>query len=929
MRGWGANLGAELRARKGELLDQIKTLDVLADSAGLSADEWLQRYSLEASLMEIYKGEELFWQCRGGQKWLLEGDANTAYFQAIANGRRRKCSIPCLWDGETLLEHPEEISAHIYSFYKELFTASPRGGASLAANFWPPEARVTGDENGGLTLPFSPEEVHGAIASMKAGSAPGPDGLPVAFFQKFWPVLRPVIMKMFHEFYIGTLDLARLNYGVITLIPKVVGATDIRQFRPITVINVLERIFAKVCAVRLAPIAERIAHPFQSAFLKGRRIHDGILALQEIVHEVRRRRTEGVFLKLDFQKAYDRLDWSFLRLVLERRGFDDRWCSWIMQLVRTGSTAININGEVGPSFRSSRGVRQGDPISPLLFNLAVDALATILDKARAAGHLRGVVAHLIPGGGVTHLQYADDIMITVEGSDLDIVNLKFLLLCFEEMSGLKINFDKSEVIVMGYSEAEQQRIADNLNCRLATFPIEYLGMPLSDSKVLLTAFDPLMGKVAARAEPWCGRFTSKGSKTVLIDSNLSSLPMYMMGMYILPEGVHGSFDKDLSRFFWQAMNGRQKYHMVKWADICLPKEMGGLGILASRRMNVALMLRWAWRIIRSEGGLWLQLIQAKYLRGVPLLACDCMEGSQFWRSIQKIKHEIRLGLSFSIGNGGGGAMFWLDRWVDGTTLCTGFPHLFAICVDPSLLVAEAVQAGQWNILFRRSLGPAEVLEWANLMATLPPVLGTEPDQAHWLLSPSGDFSVASAYRALCRRPTIQWMAPLWKAPLPLKIKIFVWQLLRDRLPSGTEVLKRHGPGNGLCPLCGVLENGTHILFSCTAARSLWSFVREALGPEWEASDLASFLQARALQTGRQRHLFWLIFAALSWTLWTTRNKMVIERVFLRRASDSFFKFLAFLQHWHPLARQRDQECLGRMLDALQATARRLASPATS
>lgn len=92
MRGWGANLGAELRARKGELLDQIKTLDVLADSAGLSADEWLQRYSLEASLMEIYKGEELFWQCRGGQKWLLEGDANTAYFQAIANGRRHKCS---------------------------------------------------------------------------------------------------------------------------------------------------------------------------------------------------------------------------------------------------------------------------------------------------------------------------------------------------------------------------------------------------------------------------------------------------------------------------------------------------------------------------------------------------------------------------------------------------------------------------------------------------------------------------------------------------------------------------------------------------------------------------------------------------------------------------------------------------------------------
>ena len=196
---------------------------------------------------------------------------------------------------------------------------------------------------------------------------------------------------MFHEFYIGTFDMARINFGVITLIPKVVGATNIRQFRPITVINVLERIFSKVCVSRLVPIAERMNHPLQTAFLKGRRIHDGILSLHEIVHEVRSRGLKGVFLKLDFQKAYDRLDWDFLRLVMQRRGFEDRWCNWIMQLVRSDKTAININGEVGPFFLSSAGVKQGDPISPLLFNLAVDALAGISDKARRAGHLSGVV----------------------------------------------------------------------------------------------------------------------------------------------------------------------------------------------------------------------------------------------------------------------------------------------------------------------------------------------------------------------------------------------------------------------------------------------------------------------------------------------------------------------------------------------------------
>ncbi|KAE8817232.1 retrotransposon unclassified [Hordeum vulgare] len=224
-------------------------------------------------------------------------------------------------------------------------------------------------------------------------------------------------------------------------------------------------------------------------------------------------------------------------------------------------------------------------------------------------------------------------MIMVAGSESDIANIKFLLLCFEEMSRLKINFDKSEVVVLGYSEAEQHRIADNLNRKLAAFRISYLGMSLAESSILVSGFDPLVGRVASRAEPWCGRFTSNGSKTVLISSNLPSLPMYMMGMYIMLEGVHSAFDKELARFFWQAGDGRPEYHTVKWGDIFLPKDQGGLGIPTSCRMNVALILRWVWRILEGDGGLWLQLIGAKYLRGRPLLACSLSTGSQFWKSI--------------------------------------------------------------------------------------------------------------------------------------------------------------------------------------------------------------------------------------------------------------------------------------------------------
>ncbi|KAE8819435.1 Heparanase-like protein 2 [Hordeum vulgare] len=289
-------------------------------------------------------------------------------------------------------------------------------------------------------------------------------------------------------------------------------------------------------------------------------------------------------------------------------------------------------------------------------------------------------------------------------------------------------------------------------------------------------------------------------------------------------------------------------------------------------MNVALMLRWVWRILQRDGGLWFQLIEAKYLRGRPLLACSLASGSQFWKSIQGLKNDIRLGLRISVGNGAE-TQFWLDPWMDGEPLRSRFPRLFAICDDPAVLVyASAVENG-WQVAFRRPLGRAEVQDWELLHAVVPFPTSSSRDSVSWSLSPSGEFSVSSANLALCRMPVLPWISPLLKAPLPLKIKIFVLQLLRDRMPSGTEVLKRHGPGNDICPLCLVPETGSHILFSCVATQALWCFVCETLGLEWAASDLADFLQL-----------------------------------------------------WHPLVRTRDSGRLQRYLDALMAAARRLAAP---
>jgi hypothetical protein len=263
----------------------------------------------------------------------------------------------------------------------------------LATNCWAKEDRVSREDNDALTLSFTMEELEEVIKNTKTATAPGLDGLPVAFFKNFWPLLKDLIFCILNGFALGTLDISRLNFGILSLIPKVLGAESIKQYRPIALINVIFKFVSKAVANRLSPVANKVIAPTQTAFIKGRLILDGALSLHEIIHDIKVKKSEAIIFKIDFEKAYDRVNWLFLQEVLIKKGFESGFAHRVMQLVSGGQTVISINGEVGPYFRNKRGVRQGHPISPLLFDLVVDALALILKKANAVGHIKGVISH--------------------------------------------------------------------------------------------------------------------------------------------------------------------------------------------------------------------------------------------------------------------------------------------------------------------------------------------------------------------------------------------------------------------------------------------------------------------------------------------------------------------------------------------------------
>jgi len=216
---------------------------------------------------------------------------------------------------------------------------------------------------------FSENEIREAIFQMEHNKAPGPDGFPAEFYQHFWDIVKPDLLAHFNEFHQGTLPLHCLNFGVITLLPKKAEETMIQQYRLICLLNVSFKIFTKVLTNRINLVDQKVIRSSQTAFLPGRLIMEGAVVLHETIHELHRKKKSGVILKLDFEKAYDKVKWPFLQQALLMKGFAPKWAAWIEQTTSKGSVGIKVNDNVGHFFQTKKGVRQGDPLSPILFNI--------------------------------------------------------------------------------------------------------------------------------------------------------------------------------------------------------------------------------------------------------------------------------------------------------------------------------------------------------------------------------------------------------------------------------------------------------------------------------------------------------------------------------------------------------------------------------
>jgi hypothetical protein len=607
---WNSEVFGDVGARNKAWAEEVQLLDSIEESRGLSDEEKERRSRLVSDLEGSLLQEEICWRQKSRIQWLKEGDKCTKFFHQVANANRRSNTIDSLHVNGTPISDPDAIKSHIVNFYESLFSEP---------SSWRPRVdnlefeALSGDEAARLEDPFEEREVREVIFGMDRDKAPGPDGFSLAFFQDCWEVVKGDFMAVFADFHAYGKFVKSINSTFISLIPKFHGAKEIKDYRPISLVGGVYKIIAKVLANRMRSVMDNIISKPQNAFVKGRQILDSVLIANECLDCRLKSGDPGVLCKLDMEKAFDHVNWNFLLYLLRRCGFGEKWCMWIKQCISTARFSVLINGAPCGYFGSSRGVRQGDPLSPFLFDLVMEAFSRMIGAIISRGLITGFSVGTSEQTRVvvSHLLFADDTLVFCGADERQINHIGALLVCFEAVSGLKINLPKSALIPVG-SVVDIDHLAELLGCGTSLLPLKYLGLQLGASFKHKAMWTELVDLMSRRLAPWKRSYLSKGGRIALIKSTLSNLPTYMMSLFPIPALVAKQIEKIQRDFLWGGMNDEAKMHLVEWEKVCTPLDEGGLGIRNIRRFNQALLGKWLWRFAHEVGAWWRSVLVAKY-----------------------------------------------------------------------------------------------------------------------------------------------------------------------------------------------------------------------------------------------------------------------------------------------------------------------------
>jgi len=506
--------------------------------------------------------------------------------------------------GQTNLAH------YVRGFYEHLYALKALDPSTAAAqeDCWASTpVRVSTDMNSEMTKELLLKEIQEAISAMPKDKAPGADGIPTEFFQELSTELAPTLLLAFKAMLNTGETLEQINRGTITLIPKSGDHSRIGNWRPITLLGSLYKILAKTLARRLQAHLPSIIRPSQTGFVEGMSILDNTFLAQEALDWAVESDQDLVMLLLDFEKAFDRIEWGFLFEALAKLSFASQWIHWVRSLYHSATSAIKLNGVVGGSFPLARSVRQGCPLAPYLFILATDVLGHMLEDQRF--RVKGL--SLPRGGRIIEQTFADDTALYLQGSQANMERTQKVLDIFCKASGAKVNWNKSAAV---WASKRPRTWEWGQEVGLQWVPegkgVRYLGIQVGFHLPPKVNFDKMLSALKGKLINWSTCHLSLAGRILVANQVLLASMWYLAASWNPNPRMCSQVRGVVRNFIWggKATTARMK---VRWDTLILPTTKGGLGIIDPKTQSEALLAKLLVRGLAPRGEPWKELLRNK------------------------------------------------------------------------------------------------------------------------------------------------------------------------------------------------------------------------------------------------------------------------------------------------------------------------------
>ncbi|XP_024190514.1 uncharacterized protein LOC112194518 [Rosa chinensis] len=739
-------------------------------------NNYLSALSLQATLLRD----------KSRLRWLKDGDRNTTFVHNMVRVRRLQNSITSLLVGDMVLNDQADIATHVVQHFESCFTQDHQIGVTGLLERVIPHM-VTEEENYSLLVIPSAEEIRDAAMKMDGTSAPGLDGFGGCFFTSCWSVVAQDVTLAVQSFFINGYIMPHFNSNILILIPKLEDAENISDFRPIALANFVFKIITRIMADRLGPLACRIISPSQSAFIRGRSIIDPIVLTSECVNLLDQKCKYGnLAFKFDIRKAFDTLDWNFLLRVLHTFGFDETFVHYIHAILQSAYISVSVNGQANGYFTCSRGVRQGDPLSPLLFCLAEEVLSHGLTSLVNRRKIRTIAA---PSSVSPHP-----------------------MCCLR----MVVNKAKSNLFLGRYTLPRQNRTCGLLGIRPGQLPFTYVGVPIFIGHPKSVHLVPIADKVRCKLSSWKGKQLSQASRLQLISSVIESILIYSFHIYEWPKSLLTKVQGWMRNFFWSGDPLKNGYALVAWSTICTPKSQGGLGLKNLFALNRSLLLKRCWEVA-SKASTSARFLHDRFLQ-VGLHPYPSYKKSAIWLGLKKLWPMLLVRVKWLLGDGST-IRFWKDNWLGEAVIhSTDYEEEVRKLLNDK--VGDFIWNGQWNLppSFCRVFPQV-----AQAISTVPISSDLAQDQLIWTETSSGTLSSKEAYQVLSPPiPEPPWCKRIWHQAIQPRKSMVAWKTLLNRV-STDERLQR----------CGFLflQSNSHLWLP-------WHFTSSSLGTPLHSCDLA-------------------------------------------------------------------------------------------